>query len=205
MRSKKIVSAIIGIVSLLAALFWLYPFYLAVVNSFKTKQEIFVNTLGLPEAPIIDNYLEAFVELDFIKSFMNSVVITVVSVLVIVVFTSMAAYALSRNTSKISSFIYFLFAIAMLIPFQSIMIPLMANFGSVGMLNRTGLIIMYLGLGSSMAIFLYFGALRSIPKSLDEAATIDGCNRFQIYWHIIFPMLKPTTVTVIVQIGRAHV
>lgn len=198
MKSKKIISAGIGIAGVVAALAWLYPFYLVLVNSFKTKKEIFVNTLGIPQDPVIDNYLEAFVELDFVRSIMNSVIITVVSVFVLVVCTSMAAYALSRNNSKVSSFIYFLFAVAMLIPFQAIMIPLMTSFGNVGMLNRVGLVIMYLGLGSSMAIFLYFGALRSIPKSLDEAATIDGCNKFQIYWHIILPMLKPTTVTVIV-------
>ena len=95
-----------------------------------------------------------------------------------------------------SNFLFFLFVAAMLIPFQSVMIPLVTIFGNLDMLNRPGIIFMYLGFGSSLSIFLYHGVLNSIPQSLDEAATIDGANRFQIYWYIIFPMLKPITVTV---------
>jgi raffinose/stachyose/melibiose transport system permease protein len=84
----------------------------------------------------------------------------------------------------------------MLIPFQSVMIPLVTVFGRFEMLNQGGLIFMYIGFGASLSIFLYHGALNNIPKSLDEAATIDGANRFQVFWFIIFPILKPITVTV---------
>lgn len=120
------------------------------------------------------------------------------SVLIIVVFSSMAAYALSRMDSKISTAIYFLCAILMLVPFQSVMIPLVSLFGRFNLLNRSGLIFMNLGFQSCMSIFLYYGSLRSIPISLDEAAYIDGGNFFQIFWRVIFPILKPTTVTVII-------
>lgn len=194
-RSKQL---IIKLVAILLTLLWLYPFYLIVVNSFKTKAEIFQNTLNLPENATLENYPVAFEKLDFFRSAWNSLSITAVSLFVIVICTSMAAYALSRNKSKISTGLYFVIAIGLLIPFQAIMIPLVSLFGKANMLNRPGLIFMYLGLASSMAIFLYFGALRSIPQSLDEAATIDGASKFQIYWHIILPLLKPTTVTVIV-------
>ncbi|MBO0471251.1 carbohydrate ABC transporter permease [Enterococcus sp. DIV0242_7C1] len=179
-------------------LLWLYPFYLIVVNSFKTKSEIFKNTLNVPQNFTTENYPVAFEKLDFFRSAFNSILITGISLFVIVVCTSMAAYALSRNKSKLSNTLYFVIAIGLLIPFQAIMIPLVSFFGKANMLNRPGLVIMYLGLASSMAIFLYFGALRSIPQSLDEAATIDGASKFQIYWYIILPLLKPTTVTVIV-------
>ncbi|MCH6268479.1 MULTISPECIES: carbohydrate ABC transporter permease [Neobacillus] len=193
MRKNKWPIEILGII---LGLIWLSPFYLMIVNSFKTKREMFEDTLKLPAGFNFDNYIEAFTELNFLQTFMNSVLITVVSVLVIIVFSSMAAYALSRNKSKISSFIFFLFVAAMLIPFQSVMIPLVTIFGKLEMLNRAGIIFMYLGFGASLSIFLYHGTLNSIPKSLDEAATIDGANRFQIFWYIIFPMLKPITVTV---------
>lgn len=186
------------LLGLFLSIIWFYPFYLVIVNSFKTKAEIFVNTLSFPSEGTLANYPEAFTALDFVQSFINSVVITVVSIFLICICTSMAAYALSRRQGKTSSIIYFIFAICMLIPFQSIMIPLVSIFGSFDMLNRGGLMIMYLGLGSSLAVFLYFGALRGIPMALDEAAIIDGCNRFQVYRYIILPMLKPTTVTVIV-------
>ncbi|MBP1046006.1 carbohydrate ABC transporter permease [Enterococcus sp. BWM-S5] len=197
-KQKKRKALGIKIVGLLLVLVWLYPFYLIVINSFKTKSEIFKNTLNIPEQFTLENYPVAFEKLDFFKSAMNSVLITAVSLFVIVICTSMAAYALSRNKSKLSDRLYFVIAIGLLIPFQAIMIPLVSSFGKANMLNRPGLVIMYLGLASSMAIFLYFGALRGIPQSLDEAATIDGASRFQIYWHIILPLLKPTTVTVIV-------
>lgn len=193
MRKNKWPIEILGII---LGLIWLSPFYLMIVNSFKTKREMFEDTLKLPGGFNFDNYIEAFTELNFLQTFMNSVLITVVSVLVIIVFSSMAAYALSRNKSKISSFIFFMFVAAMLIPFQSVMIPLVTIFGKLEMLNRAGIIFMYLGFGASLSIFLYHGTLNSIPKSLDEAATIDGANRFQIFWYIIFPMLKPITVTV---------
>jgi len=184
------------ILGLLLGLLWLSPFYLMIVNSFKTKREIFSDTLKLPEVFTFDNYVEAFNELTFLKTFMNSLIITVVSVGIIIIFSSMAAYALSRNKSKISTIIFFMFVAAMLIPFQSVMIPLVTIFGKIELLNRSGIIFMYLGFGASLSIFLYHGTLSGIPKSLDEAATIDGANRFQIFWHIIFPMLKPITVTV---------
>lgn len=198
MNSKRKSIFLIGLIGIITSLVWLYPFYLIVVNSIKTKAEIFTNTLMWPEALTWENYSKAFESLDFIHSLFNSVLITALSILLIVVCTSMGAYALSRNKSKLSSSIYFIFAIVMLIPFQSIMIPLIMIFGKVEMLNRAGLMFMYLGFGSSIAIFLYYGALRSISVSLDEAATIDGANRFQIFRYIIFPMLKPTTVTVII-------
>lgn len=186
----------VEILGILLGVIWLIPFYLMIVNAFKTKREIFTNTLSLPESFSFENFVQAFQELDFIQTFFNSVLITVVSVAVIIVFSSMGAYALSRNKSKMSTLIFFLFVAAMLIPFQSVMIPLITLFGKFEMLNRSGIIFMYLGFGCSLSIFLYHGVLTGIPKSLDEAATIDGANRFQVFWYIIFPMLKPITVTV---------
>lgn len=194
-NEKKTSMIILGIVM---SLFWFYPFFLIIINSFKTKSEIFQNTLTLPSGINVENYATAFDKLDFVKSAANSLLITVGSLVLIVFVSSMAAYALSRNTSKISSMIYFIIAIGLLIPFQGIMIPLISIFGKVSMLNQPGLMIMYLGLATSMSTFLYYGALRGIPKSLDEAAIIDGAHTFQIYWEIILPLLKPTTVTVVV-------
>ncbi|MFE8703079.1 carbohydrate ABC transporter permease [Cytobacillus sp. FJAT-54145] len=180
----------------LLAILWLSPFYLMIVNSFKTKKEIFTDTVALPDVFTFANYVEAFEGLDFIRTFFNSVLITAVAVVVIVIFSSMAAYALSRRGGKVSMIIFFLFVGAMLIPFQSVMIPLVTIFGKLEFLNRAGLIFMYLGFGASLSIFLYHGTLSGISKSLDEAATIDGASRLQVFWYIIFPMLKPVTVTV---------
>lgn len=195
MESKRN-SYIIGALGILLGLIWLSPFYLMIVNAFKTKKEIFTDVLGMPEAWSFDNFVEAFIDLNFVNSLWNSVLITGVSVIIIVLFSSMAGYALSRNKSKVSGVILLLFVSAMLIPFQSVMIPLVSIFGQADMLNQAGLIFMYLGFGSSLSIFLYHGAMTGVPVSLDEAALIDGANKFQTFWHIVFPLLKPISVTV---------
>ncbi|MGX7350879.1 hypothetical protein RU97_GL000408 [Enterococcus canis] len=192
---KQLGRALLG---LLLGLIWLIPFYLMLTNSFKTKQEIFTNPLGVPENFTTANYPEAFTQLDFLKTLFNSLVITIFSVVFIIIFSAMCAYALERSKTKISTIIFMGFVAAMLVPFQSVMIPLVSIFGKAQMLNQVGIIFMYLGFGASMSIFLYHGALKSIPKALDEAAIIDGANRFQVFWKVIFPMLQPTTVTVAV-------
>lgn len=194
MRKKYLIP--LEVLGISLALIWLAPFYLMIVNSLKTKREIFEDTLKPPSSATFDNYVQAFNELDFLRTFGNSLLITVVSVALIIVFSAMAAYALSRAKSRFSTIIFFVFVAAMLIPFQSVMIPLVTIFGKFEMLNRAGLIFMYIGFGASLSIFLYHGALNSIPRSLDEAATIDGANKFQVFWHIILPLLKPITVTV---------
>ncbi len=187
---------IIYVLAIILGLLWLSPFYLMVVNSFKTKKEIFTSSLSLPAGLNFKNYMTAAQNLQFLKTFMNSIIITVVSVSVIIIFSSMAAYAISRIKNKVSTIILFIFIGAMLIPFQAVMIPLVSFFGKLNMLNRFGIVFMYLGFGSSLSIFLYHGAINSVPRALDEAAIIDGCNRLQVFWYIIFPMLKPMTVTV---------
>lgn len=194
-KNKKILLVILG--ALLAGV-WIYPFYLILTNSFKTKAEIFQDTLSFPSGFSFENYTTALTKLDFTHTALNSLLITIFSLFFIVIVSSMAAYALSRNTSRLSSILYFVIAIGLLIPFQGIMIPLISIFGKANMLNRPGLIFMYIGLATSMATFMYYGALRGIPKSLDEAAVIDGASTFKIYSTIIFPLLKPTTVTIVV-------
>ncbi|ENH97846.1 binding-protein-dependent transporter system inner membrane protein [Gracilibacillus halophilus YIM-C55.5] len=187
---------LIGAIGIALAIIWLIPFYLMVTNALKTKRNIFTDTLGLPKEYSFSNFVQAFQELEFLQTFMNSLLITASSIFIIIIFSSMAAYALNRNDGKLSNFIFLFFVAAMLIPFQSVMIPLVSIFGAVNMLNPVGLVFMYLGFGSSLAIFLYHGAMKSVPKALDEAATIDGCNPFQTFWYVIFPQLKPISVTV---------
>ncbi|MCX7773264.1 MAG: carbohydrate ABC transporter permease [Clostridia bacterium] len=193
---KHVKKAILVLLAILLAAVWLFPFYIMIVNSFKTKREIFVDTLGLPKTFSFTNYTEAASKLDLALSIRNSLTILVISLLIIILFSSMAAYALERNRTKTSTVTFMVFAGAMLVPFQSVMIPLIKLFGFAQLLNRGGLAFMYLGFGSSLAIFLYHGALKGIPVSLDEAATIDGCSRFRTFWTIIFPNLKNITITV---------
>ncbi|MHC1683612.1 MAG: carbohydrate ABC transporter permease [Clostridiaceae bacterium] len=199
MKSNKKINLrrIIGtILSCLLALVFLSPFYIIVVNSFKTKKELFESTLALPTNAVFDNYIDAFERLDFIKSLAHSLFITIVSVSLIIVFSSMAAWMLQRTKTKTSTAIFMLFIASMIVPFQAVMLPLVRVAGKVHFLNMGGLIFMYVGFFASLSIFLYHGFLKSIPAELDEAAMLDGCNKFQTFWYIIFPLLKPITITV---------
>ncbi|MBL4932123.1 carbohydrate ABC transporter permease [Clostridium paridis] len=199
MKSKKklrISYILITIISCLIGVLFLSPFYIIIINAFKSKKQLFENTLSIPHSVTFDNFKEAFQRLDFISSLAHSLFITIVSVVLIVVFSSMAAWMLERTKSKLSGFIFTLFIASMIIPFQAVMLPLIRVMGKIHFLNVAGIIFMYVGFGSSLSIFLYHGFLKSIPKELDEAATIDGCNKFKTFWYIIFPLLKPMTITV---------
>lgn len=188
---------------------YLSPFYLIVINSFKTRREIFRDTTSLPEKFEATNYLQAIDKMNIGSAFLNSGIIIVCSVGLIVLFSSMAAWVLARDKSRKSKILFYVFVAATIVPFQAVMLPLVKVMGKLNMeaINfnmlgtRYGLIFMYIGFGSSLSIFLYHGFIKSIPKDIEEAAIIDGCTKFQVYRKIIFPLLKPITVTVTVLNG----
>ncbi|PKG25122.1 carbohydrate ABC transporter permease [Niallia nealsonii] len=189
----------VEIFAIILGLLFLVPFYYVISNSLKPFSEILTSTSALPKVLQFENYINAFEKLDFFKVFTNSLIITVASNIVLVVFCSMAAYMLVRTKKKISNIIFMTFVAAMIIPFQSIMIPLIKTAGSLNLLNSIwGIVIMYLGFGSGMTIFLYHGFIKGIPVELEEAAIIDGCSRFGVFWRIVFPLLKPITVTTVI-------
>jgi raffinose/stachyose/melibiose transport system permease protein len=199
-RKNLILVEVFGV---LLGLLFLSPFYILVVNAFKTKRELLVNTLALPEIVILDNFPVAFSKMGYMRAFINSLSITTISLLIIVFFSAAAAWVLVRTKTKVSNMIFFMFVGAMLIPFQSVMLPLVQVMGSfeIGgnkfMLNNPfGMSFMYLGFGCSLAIFLYHGFIKGIPLELEEAAIIDGCTKPQVFWHIVLPLLNPISVTV---------
>ncbi|MFC3883647.1 carbohydrate ABC transporter permease [Bacillus songklensis] len=190
---------ILEILAILLGLVFLVPFYYVVSNSLKPFAEILTNTSALPSVLQFQNYVNAFQQMNYVKVFTNSLIITVASNVIIVVFCSMAAYMLVRTKKKISNVIFMIFVAAMVIPFQSIMIPLVKVAGNMGLLNSIwGLVFMYLGFGSGMTIFLYHGFIKGIPVELEEAAIIDGCSPLGVFWRIVFPLLKPITVTIVI-------
>lgn len=181
---------------------YMVPFYLMFINSFKTRREIFSNTTGLPEVWNFANYIQAASRMNFVSSFTNSMIITVGSVILLILFSSMAAWVLVRDQTKKSKIIFYVFTAGMIVPFQAVMLPLvkwmglikLGPFKMVG--THYGLIFMYIGFGVSMSIFLYHGFIKGIPKEVEEAATIDGCSKWQTYTKVVLPLLKPITVTI---------
>jgi len=205
-EKPSIVGAVIknSIFLILCALY-LFPVYIIVVNSFKNRAEITANMLALPSTLNFDFYIDAMQRMNFLTSLRNSLVLTIISITCIIILTSMTAWMLVRSNNKISKFIFSLLVATMLIPFQTLMMPLMQTMSTIDrntpftMFNSLGaMVYMYIGFGASMAVFLFHGFISSIPLSLEEAATIDGCTRWGIFWRIVFPMLKPVTVTVMI-------
>jgi len=195
---------ILEVFAWLLLILYMTPFYLMFINSFKTRREIFANTTGLPDIWNYQNYIDAANKMDLISSFANSMIITVASVILLLLFSSMAAWLLVRDQTKKSKILFYVFTAGMIVPFQAVMIPLvkwmakiqLGPFKMIG--THYGLIFMYIGFGVSMSIFLYHGFIKGIPKEVEEAATIDGCSKWQTYTKVVLPLLKPTTVTVAV-------
>ena len=185
---------------------YISPLYIILVNSFKTRAELYNNVLAFPQTLTFEYYTSAMGKIDFLNVFKNSLLVTVGSVIIIALLCSMAAWMLVRTKTWLSRFLYSLLIVTMLIPFQTVMMPLMQEMNTITkttglpMKNSLGgLIFMYVGFGAGMGVFLFYGFIKSsVPVSLEEAATIDGCNVWQVFWRIVFPALKPTTVTVII-------
>lgn len=198
MKNKKLIANIIKYI-VISGLLLLYivPFVFVLINSFKARKDVISNPLALPSTFKFSNYADAFEKMNYGHAFINTLIITALSVLIIIIFSSMMAYILVRKDWKFNKFIFFGMVLSMIIPFQGIMIPLVSIYGSMGMLNtKWALIYMYLGFGMSLAVFMYHGFIKSIPVELEEAAMIDGATRFQTFWQIVFPIMKPITMTI---------
>lgn len=191
-----------GVEFLIAALLLLlilFPFFLVVLNSLKTKPEILSNPLAFPQSPTLTNYFKAFQTMKFGNALFNTAVVTVFSQIILTIFSPMLAYFLARWDWKVCKPIFFLLVAAMTIPFQSLMVPFVSIFGELGILNsKASLIFFYLGFGLPMTTFMYHGFIKGISRELEEAAIIDGCSLLGVFWQIVFPLLKSITTTILI-------
>jgi len=186
------------LVFILAALF-LAPIFIVFMNSFKGRFFISDTPFALPNAQTfvgLDNYTSGIVKTGFIQAFGYSLFITVFSVAAIVIFTSMTAWCITRVKSKTSTFLYYLFVFSMIVPFQMVMFTMSKMANIMRLDNPVGIIVLYLGFGAGLSIFIYSGFVKSIPHEIEEAATIDGCNPIQTFFLIVFPILRPISITV---------
>lgn len=183
----------------LLSLVFLVPIALVFMNSFKSKLFISDAPFQLPKAGTyvgLANYLEGVRKTGFFPAFGRSLFITVASVLVIVLFTSMTAWFITRVKSVFNGFLYYLFVFAMIVPFQMVMFTMSKTANDLYLNSMYGLVLLYLGFGAGQAVFLFCGFVKAIPLEIEEAAMIDGCSPVQTYFYVVFPMLKPTAVTV---------
>ena len=176
---------------------FLVPFFLVLLNSFKENKEIILDPLALPEKINLTGYVKAFTAMNYLETFKNSLTITILSIVLIILFAVMCAYFFARNNWKINKILFMIMVASMIIPFQTIMIPIVKNFSAINAVDNIFMVVVfYIGAHISMAVFMFQGFIKNIPAELDEAATIDGCNNFQILFKVIFPLLKPIISTV---------
>lgn len=184
---------------LLLSVIFLFPIYLVLINSFKSKFNIIGEPFSFPDSNTfvgLENYLNGIESSGLIGAFIRTLIITVGSVAVIVVFTSMTAWYLTRVKSKTTRIIYYLFIFSMIVPFQMVMFTMTSVSAGLGLNSVLGIIPVYLGFGSGLSVFMFSGFIKGLPREIEEAAMIDGCNPLKSFFYVIFPILKPTAITV---------
>ena len=197
MNNKYTKKTLVGeILMILLAAVFMIPLYYLVVSTFKNQKEILESPLGLPTAPTLENYMSALSTMDYWKNFGNSFLITSVSVILVIVLGSMAAYSIGRHSTKLAKFVSLFFLFGFMVPAQTTMLPLFTVMKSMHLINTfRGMILLHTN-QCVFAFIMYRGFLQTIPIELEEAARIDGCNMWQLFWRITFPLLKPITITI---------
>lgn len=190
---------ILTVIFTIISLLYIYPIVLVFINSFKKKAYISKEPFALPTDKMfvgLENYIRGIEQTDLIKAFGWSVFITVFSVAAIILFCSMCAWYISRVNTKVTKTIYILCLFAMVVPFQMEMYTLSKISNMLHMGNPWGIIVIYLGFGAGLSVFMFTGFMKSIPLEIEEAAMIDGCTPLQTYFRVVMPISKPTCVTV---------
>ena len=185
---------------MIVAVVQIFPFYWMLTFSLKSNNEIYGgNIAGLPKTLHFENYVKAFSTGNIGVYLKNSIIVTVVTIIFVSLLACMAAYAMLRMEWKLQKSVFGLFLIGYMIPMHATLLPLMKLLGKIGFLNsRLALILPYIAFGLPFAIYIMSGFIRTIPRELEEAACLDGCNIFQIFFHIIIPLLKPAISTVVI-------
>lgn len=199
MKRAKRINLFFFIFASVLAVFYAFPFVLVLLNSVKDKRSVVNDPMKWPDEFKWENFTEAIDKMNYWQALTNSLIITIISVVAIVITSSMLAYYLSRSKTKFSAITFLVLVASMIVPFQALMIPFVGLFGERGLNlpgNQFTIAFFYVGFGVALSTFLYHGFISNIPYELDEAAAIDGASPFKTFRKIIFPMLGPVTATV---------
>ncbi len=194
---KTLLTVIMSIISVIYVL----PVVSVIINSFKANTFVKTDTFALPNAETfvgLDNFIKGmtFGNYPFLKSVLYSVIITILSTVLILLFTSMAAWYIIRRNTLICRVVYFICVFSMVVPFQMVMYPLSKTADKLDLNTPFTIPIIYLGFGAGLAVFMFSGFVKSIPLEIEEAAAIDGCSPFRIFFWVVLPMMKPTLISV---------
>lgn len=199
MNKKKAANSIIFVILTILAIVFLYPLVFILNNSFKGKFFISADPFGFPTEETfvgITNYVNGLEKTGLINAIGYSFFITIVSILMLILFCSMTAYYITRVKNVATSVMYYAFTFSMIVPFQMVMFTMTGLADKFHLRNPLGMCLLYLGFGAGLTVFMFAGFVKSIPLEIEEAAMIDGCNPLQNYFGVVFPILKPTAITV---------
>ena len=198
MENKK-KSPVATIILTIICILWMYPIVLILINSLKKETAITTaGVFGLPTSETwngIANFVASVTQMDFLKSFWYSLVISVMSVVLIMLCCSMAAWYIVRVNGALSKIFYYLCVFSMVVPFQMVMFTLAKTADTLRLNNPYNICIIYLGFGAGLAVFMFTGFVKGIPLEIEEAALIDGCSPLQVYFKVLVPILKPTIIS----------
>lgn len=203
-NKRKLANALAMIGLIIVFIAYMFPFLMVVVNSLKEKRDIIKSPfswLFTIKGLSFDNFEKAFIQMDFLNAFKNSLIVTVSATVLVTILAAMLAYYIVRHNNAVSKLTFALMVASMIIPFQAIMIPLVSIYGgTLNILNhRLTLIFMHTGFSMAMSVFMFHGFIRgNVPIALEEAACIDGCTRSQTFFKIVLPLLKPIISTMVI-------
>lgn len=198
-KTNKLKRTILTIVLSLVSIAWIFPVLLVVINAFKKKTSISLEPFALPTEKSfvgLENYIKGIEKVEFFKYFGYSLFITVGAVALILLFCSMCGWYMARVKNKMTMTLKFLMIFAMVIPFQMVMFTLAKTADTLGLNTPWGIILVYLGFGAGMAVFMFSNFTEGMPVEIEEAAFIDGCNPLQTYFKVVLPIMKPTIISV---------
>lgn len=195
----KIINSTLTTLFSFVSLIWLFPIFLVLMNSFKGQFFISDQPFKFPTVETyvkLENYFNGNEQIGFISAFFNSMRVTVLSVIAIISFTSMASWYITRVKNSLNNMIFNVIIASMIVPFQMVMYPMSKVANVLHLDNPWGLVVLYLGFGAGQAVFMFSGFIKGIPLEIEEAATIDGCNPIQLFFRVVFPILKPISITI---------
>lgn len=190
---------VVYIILIFLAIAFLAPVFIILLNSVKSNFYISEEPFSIPSGESfagLQNFIKGFTQSDFSRAFANSLFITIFSVAAIVLITSMAAWYIVRVKNGFTKAMYYLFVFSMIVPFQMVMYTVTYFAFELNLNNLAGTVLIYVGFGAGLSVFLFSGFIKSIPSEIEEAATIDGCSPIKTFFFIVFPILKPTAITV---------
>lgn len=201
-KQKSLLEILLFALTLVLAIIFFFPIYFSLISAFKSNGAIMRDAISFPTSWYVDSFVYLWTKTDFPRAMVNSIILTMSSIIAMIAIIPMAAYAIERTNKRWTNMVYIYFLAGMMIPFQVYMIPLFKEMKMMGFYGSlSGPILIYISGSVGFGVLLYTSFLKGVPREIEEAAEIDGCSKYGIFWRIVFPLLGPCTASLVVLNG----